>query len=144
MKSIISGSERETLDLAAKMAKKRKAPLCICLYGDLGSGKTVFSKGFALGLGIPKKTVKSPTFALIKKYRAGKNDFYHCDFYRINEPDDLLGADLGEIFHQKNAMVLIEWPEKIQKLLPKKRTDIYFKYKDETSRIINIRPAPPN
>ena len=139
MKSIRSRSERETQDFGSKMAKKMKAPQCICLYGNLGSGKTIFSKGFAEGLGISRKSIKSPTFALMKKYKIGKTDLFHCDFYRINEPDDLLDADLEEIFNQKNALVLIEWPEKIQKLLPKKRIDLLFKYIDENSRTIQIK-----
>ncbi len=152
MKTIVSTSEKQTLDYAKNLGEKTKTPLCICLYGDLGFGKTVFSKGFAEGLGIPAKSIKSPTYTLIRKYPIGGREavagrapsktgsrgklFYHCDFYRIQEPDDVLAADLEEIFQQKNAVVLIEWPERIEKLLPSKRTNITFEYKDENTRII--------
>jgi tRNA threonylcarbamoyladenosine biosynthesis protein TsaE len=140
METIISTSEKRTLELAEKLAQKSKTPLCLCLYGDLGSGKTVFSKGFARGLGIEPKKIKSPTFTLVRKYEVGKKLFYHCDFYRIMEPDELLSADLEEIFQQKNAVVVIEWPERIEKLLPGKRMDIAFEYKDPTTRIITMNP----
>ena len=147
METIISTSEKQTLKVASKWAKTwskqlSKAPgaLCICLYGDLGAGKTTFSKGFAQGLGIPAKQIKSPTYTLIRSYKIGKNQLYHCDFYRITAPDDVISADLQEIFHQKNAIVLIEWPERIEAPLPKnsnQRINLYFEYKNPTTRIIN-------
>lgn len=140
METIISTSEKKTLELAENIARKSKTPLCLCLYGDLGSGKTVFSKGFARGLGIEPKKIKSPTFTLVRKYAVGKKLFYHCDFYRIMEPDELLSADLEEIFQQQNAVVVIEWPERIEKLLPQKRMNIAFEYKNPTTRIITLTP----
>lgn len=140
MGNIISTSEKATLKYAEKLAQKSKTPMCVCLYGDLGSGKTVFSKGFAKGLGIPARQIKSPTFTLIRKYTIGKKLLYHCDFYRIREPDDVISSDLEEMFHQKNAFILIEWPERIEKLLPVKRLDIAFQYKDENTRIITTKP----
>lgn len=138
MKTIISTSEKQTLALAKKLSNKAKTPLCICLYGDLGAGKTVFSKGFATGFGIPARQIKSPTYTLIRKYVVGRKLLYHCDFYRINEPDDIITADLEEIFAQKNAVVLIEWPERIQNLLPKKHTNIRIKFHNETTRKISL------
>jgi len=149
METIISTSEKQTLKLAEKLSKKAKTPLCICLYGNLGSGKTVFSKGFAKGMGIPVKQIKSPTYTLIRKYTAGhggpagvqngeKRFLYHCDFYRIQEPDELISSDLEEIFQQQNSIVLIEWPERIENLLPKKRQNIIFEYKDDHTRIITL------
>jgi len=145
MNTIISTSEQATLKLAKDLAKKSKTPLCICLYGDLGCGKTVFSKGFAEGLGIPARAIKSPTFTLIRKYEipgsksgSQKKILYHCDFYRIQEPDDLLSSDLEEMFQQKNAFILIEWPERIETLLPKKRLNLHFEYKDDQTRTIQM------
>ncbi len=138
METIISSSEKSTLQHAKELARKSKTPLCICLYGNLGAGKTVFTKGFAQGLGIPSREIKSPTYTLIRKYRIGKNLVYHCDFYRIQEPDDVLCSDLEELFQQKNAYVIIEWPERIKKLLPKKKLNIHFEYKDENTRIITM------
>ncbi len=140
METIISSSEKSTLQYAKELARKSKTPLCICLYGNLGAGKTVFSKGFAEGLGIPPREIKSPTYTLIRKYHFGKKLLYHCDFYRIQEPDDVMGSDLEEMFLQKNAFIIIEWPERIEKLLPKKRQNIHFEYKDENTRVITCQP----
>lgn len=138
MKTIISSSEKSTLQYAKELARESRTPLCLCLYGNLGAGKTVFSKGFAEGLGIPAREIKSPTYTLIRKYHVGKKLLYHCDFYRIQEPDDVLGSDLEEMFQQQNAYVIIEWPERIEKLLPQKKRNIHFEYKDENTRIISI------
>ncbi len=138
MKIVISTSEKLTRSLASKLARKSRAPQCFCLSGDLGSGKTVFCKGFAEGLGIAAKQIKSPTFTLMRKYKKGRKVLYHCDFYRINEPDDLLAADLEEIFQQKNAIVLIEWPERVKELLPKNCTNITLEYQDPSTRIITF------
>ncbi len=152
METTISTSEKATLQYAKNMSKKGKSPLCICLYGNLGSGKTVFSKGYAEGLGISSREIKSPTYTLIRKYKIGGRKAVahratskagsraklldHCDFYRILEPDDVLSSDFEEMLQQKNAIILIEWPERIEKLLPQKRTNIRFEYKDENTRII--------
>jgi tRNA threonylcarbamoyladenosine biosynthesis protein TsaE len=138
IKPFLSTSEARTVQYAFKLAAKAKTPLCICLYGDLGYGKTVFCKGFAKGLGLPERKIKSPTYTLIRKYDLGKKFFYHCDFYRIREPDDLLTADLEEMFAQKNAIILIEWPERIEKLLPKKRLNVIIDYKDDHTRLITL------
>lgn len=138
METIISISEKETLGLGKMMAESQNPPSFLCLYGDLGCGKTVFSKGFAEGLGIPARQIKSPTFTLIRKYEVGKTLLYHCDFYRIQEPDELISSDLEEMFHQKNAIILIEWPERVEKLLPEKRTNIFFEHLTPTQRKITI------
>ena len=138
MKTIISNSENITSALASDLAEKAKTPHIYCLYGDLGAGKTVFAKGFAAGLGLERKKIKSPTFNLIRKYGIGAITLFHCDFYRIVEPDDIIANELNEIFHNEKAIVLIEWPERIKKLLPQNTTDIYFEYKDENTRIIKI------
>jgi tRNA threonylcarbamoyladenosine biosynthesis protein TsaE len=138
MKTIISTSEKSTLELAREFAQKTQNPGCICLFGDLGTGKTVFCRGFAEELGIPAKEIKSPTFPLIRKYSIGKKVLYHCDFYRIQEPDDVLSSDLEEMFQQKNAFILIEWPERIEKLLPQKRKNIHFVYNNPSTRTITF------
>lgn len=123
-----SSSEQQTKKIAKKMAKKLKTPAFVCLYGDLGSGKTVFAKGFAEGLGIPAKQIKSPTFTFVRSYKMGRRHFYHFDFYRIESIDDLLANDLHEIFHQKNAYFVIEWAERIEPLLPRKKIKVRFEY----------------
>ncbi len=133
----ISRSEQATKNLARSLLKKVKNGI-FCLYGDLGAGKTVFCKGLAEALGIPEKKIKSPTYVLIRPYITSKRHFYHCDFYRIREPDDVLASELEEIFPQKNAIVAIEWPERIENFLPKKRINLYFEYIDPTTRNITF------
>jgi tRNA threonylcarbamoyladenosine biosynthesis protein TsaE len=145
MDQFTSHSAQKTKEFAAKIAKESQKPLVICLYGDLGSGKTVFSKGFALGLGIPEKQIKSPTYTFVRSYkidgsaRKAPKTLFHFDFYRISEADDLMAQDLEEIFEKKNTHIIIEWPERVQKLLPQERLDIYFEYKDENTRLLKLK-----
>jgi tRNA threonylcarbamoyladenosine biosynthesis protein TsaE len=133
-----SHSEKETMALAAGLAGKVDVPAFICLTGGLGSGKTVFAKGFAEGLGIPPESIKSPTYTFMRKYKIGRKHLYHFDFYRIESADDLMENDLREIFEQKNAYFLIEWPERIAELLPKERHEIKFEYAGEDEREITF------
>jgi tRNA threonylcarbamoyladenosine biosynthesis protein TsaE len=118
-------------------------PRILCLYGDLGSGKTTFIQGLAKGLGI-KKRVISPTFMLIRMYQQEhrtkciEQRFYHIDLYRINKVGEAKGLGLEEIFNEPKAIIAIEWAERIKEILPKKRIDIYFDYVSENQRKINI------
>ena len=138
MKPIISKSEQDTKTLAAKIAKESKIPTFICLFGDLGAGKTVFVKGFAQGLGLKENDIKSPTYTFVREYKLGKNNLYHFDFYRVEEIDDLMHHDLQEIFERKNTIILVEWAERIAKIVPKKRTEIKIDYIDDHTRKLTI------
>lgn len=116
----------------------------IALYGDLGSGKTTFVQGLAKGLGI-KKRILSPTFILMREYQVGIKDkvdrLYHVDLYRIENEKDIEGLGLSEIWSEQNNILIIEWPEKIEKILPKERINIYFEYLTENERKIKIEGA---
>jgi len=144
---IITQSALETQKLGEKIGRnlisqKIKSKI-FCLYGDLGSGKTTFIQGVAKGLGI-KKRVISPTFMFIRMYQQEhrtkciEQRFYHIDLYRINKVEEAKGLGLQEIFEDKEAIVAIEWVERIKEILPKKRIDIYFDYVSENQRKINI------
>jgi len=102
----------------------------VCLWGDLGSGKTTFTQGAAARLGV-KKAVNSPTFLIMKKYLlAGgyKNmNLYHFDLYRVSDKRELLDLGWEEILADKHNLVVVEWPEKIADILPQTRIDIRFK-----------------
>lgn len=145
MNEVESVSEEQTKALGQKLAASLQGGACICLYGDLGCGKTVFTKGLALGLGIAESKIKSPTYTLMRSYsisaRASKKlaHFYHYDFYRVEAVDDLMAHDLEEIFAQKDAVSVIEWPERIENLLPKNRLNIYFEYVNSTQRRITFQ-----
>lgn len=133
---IITQSALETQKLGEKIGRDlafdKLRPRTLCLYGDLGSGKTTFIQGLAKGLGI-KKRVISPTFVFMKQYQPS---FYHVDLYRINKVEEAKDLGLQEIFEDKKAIVAIEWAEKIKKILPKRRIDISFDYVSENQRKI--------
>ncbi len=138
MKTLISHSEAQTRAMAAKFAKKLTLPSIICLYGNLGCGKTVFTKGLAEGLGISATRIKSPTYTFVREHKHNKLHFYHFDFYRIEDGDELMTQELQEIFAKKNAFIVIEWPQHVQKILPPGCHVISLTYKSETDRIITF------
>jgi len=136
---IVTKSAKETQKLGQKLAASLKKREVIALYGELGSGKTTFVQGLARGLGI-KQRIISPTFVFIRQYeiRDTQDVFYHADLYRIDKAEDTRGLGLEEIFVDPNAIVAIEWAEKIKKILPKERIDIYFNYLSQNKREIKI------
>ena len=131
---VTTNSDDETIELAANLESEKFPNMVICLNGDLGSGKTVFTKGFAGAMAINEIT--SPTFNIIKEY-VGELPLYHMDVYRTNGEVDSLG--LEEYFH-KNGVTIIEWAEMIEKHLPKERLDITFKIAGENKRVLVITP----
>jgi tRNA threonylcarbamoyladenosine biosynthesis protein TsaE len=110
--------------------------MVICLDGELGSGKTVFTKGLANALGI-EESVTSPTFTIIKEYNDGEMPLYHMDVYRLDGNTDGVGI---EEYFTKGGVVIIEWADTIEDILPKERLDIKFKVIDENSRVLKFIP----
>lgn len=135
-RELISHSERETKSIASKLALS-DIPYPVCLYGDLGTGKTVFVKGFAEAFGIDEKKVKSPTFSFVREYTLQNKTLSHCDFYRLNGLDEILAEHLVEAYEK--GPVVIEWAEKVKSVLPKTRTEIFFEYIDENKRKLTIK-----
>ena len=107
----------------------------ITLEGDLGAGKTAFTKGLAVGLGI-QKNVNSPTFTIIKEYQ-GNMPLYHMDVYRLEDSYEDLGFD--EYFHG-NGVTVIEWAHLIEEQLPNERLNIYIYHQGNDSRKLVIKP----
>lgn len=136
--TVTTQSAQETQDLGKKLAtdlletnREGKAPTILCLYGDLGSGKTTFVQGFAKGLGISSR-ILSPTFIIVRRYPfQRKGFFYHLDLYRIVSKHDLGRLGVAELFTDPNSFVLVEWAEKLESFLPKKRLDIQFLVPDK-------------
>jgi len=135
---MLSNSVSITLKLGKVIAKGLKKGDIICLFGNLGAGKTVLAKGIAMGLGIDKDKIISPTFVLIRE-QTGKNNicFYHFDFYRLNSPSDISILGYEEYFYGEGITV-IEWPDRLKYLLPKEFLKIDLKVKERNKRSILI------
>lgn len=137
---MISKSSAETAKFASSVAKKNQKGGLICLYGDLGTGKTTFTKGFMKELGIDNFSVKSPTYTYVREYKHPKTKIYHIDLYRLDNVDQLLVEEIQEILDNKKNIVVIEWADKLDEYLQYgKKTEIIFKYLDEESREISVR-----
>lgn len=133
---ITTNSPEQTQKVARNFAKDLRLGDIVMLYGDLGSGKTQFFKGLAIGLGI-KQRVTSPTFVFLKIYNANGKTINHIDLYRSENISDLREIGLDEIF-ESNAITVIEWADRLEDNLPKKRIDIYIESVDENKRRISI------
>lgn len=130
-----SNSDMDTIELAQNIESEKFPNMVICLYGDLGSGKTLFTKAFAKSMGIDEN-ITSPTFNIIKEYK-GELDLYHMDVYRLSELKEDLG--ITEYFN-KNGVTIIEWADLIPEILPENRLDIKIKIIDENKRVFQIIP----
>ena len=127
--------EYDTIELAQNLESEKFPNMIICLNGELGSGKTMFTKGFAKALGI-KDNITSPTFSIIKEYH-GELPLYHMDVYRLD--GDTSGVNIEE-YYTKGGVVIIEWADTIKDILPKERLDIKIKVLDENKRVLVITP----
>lgn len=132
-----SKNEMDTIELAQNFESEKFPNMIICLNGELGSGKTVFTKGIANALGI-KESITSPTFTIIKEYE-GELPLYHMDVYRLN--GNVEGTGIEEYF-TKGGVVVIEWADTIQDILPEERLDIKFKLVEgnENTRVLILKP----
>ncbi len=119
---IESYKAEDTYNLGKRLGERAEAGEVYCLLGDLGTGKTVFTQGFAKGLGI-EEAVSSPTFTIIQEYEEGRLPFYHFDVYRIEEIEEM--DELGyEDYFYGSGVCLIEWSNLIEEILPKDPTVI--------------------
>ena len=132
---ITTKNEFETIELAQNFESEKFPNMILCLDGELGSGKTMFTKGIANALGITEN-ITSPTFTIIKEYE-GELPLYHMDVYRLDGNTDGIGI---EEYFIKGGVVVIEWASTIKDILPEERLDIKFKVVDETKRLIILNP----
>ena len=126
--------EMDTIELAQNIESEKFSNMVICLYGDLGSGKTVFAKAFGHAMGIDGVT--SSTFNIIKEYN-GELPLYHMDVYRVDNNVENLGI---EEYFDKGGVTIIEWADLIKDYLPEERLDIRFKVIDENTRVLVLMP----
>ncbi len=136
-----TGSAQETQKLATELLPQLQDGMVIALIGDLGSGKTTFVQGIGQALGVPR--VISPTYNIVKHYDLKKKHgqiqaLVHLDLYRLAGPEEARSFDLKEIFSQPHDLVLVEWAEKAEKLLPSPHYRIEFKHLGEDNRQISI------
>ena len=129
-------NEMETIELAQNFESEKFPNMIICLNGDLGSGKTMFTKGIENALGI-EETFTSPTFTIIKEDESCEMPLYHMDVYRLDGETDGVGI---EDYYKKGGIVVIEWANTIKHILPKERLDIKFVVTDENKRVLILTP----
>ena len=127
-------SEKETIELAQNIESEKFPNMVICLNGELGSGKTIFTKGFAQAMGIDEIT--SPTFTIIKEYN-GELPLYHMDVYRLEDSKENLGI---EEYFDMGGVTIIEWSNIIKDILPEERLEIKIKIVDENTRVFILTP----
>ncbi len=129
-------SEEETIAAGEKLATELPPKAVVLLSGNLGAGKTTLAKGIVKGLGAAQPDeVSSPTFTLIHEYSPS---VYHIDLYRLDREDQVATLGLDEIF-DRNAVVLIEWGEQFERLMPEERIEIRLRATGENSREIEVR-----
>lgn len=133
---IVTNSELETIELAQNIESEKFPNMVICLNGDLGSGKTMFTKGIANALGI-EETITSPTYTIVKEYLYGELPLYHMDVYRLDGNTEGVGI---EDYYNKGGIVVIEWANTIKDILPKERLDIKIIASDENKRVLVFEP----
>lgn len=131
-----SRNENDTMELAENIESEKFPGMIICLDGELGSGKTVFVKGFAKSLGITEN-ITSPTFNIVKEYESGEMRLNHMDVYRIEDTDETIAFN---DYFKGDGVTIIEWAELIEDKLPDERLEIKFKVIDENTRVLVLKP----
>ncbi|MGB2599598.1 MAG: tRNA (adenosine(37)-N6)-threonylcarbamoyltransferase complex ATPase subunit type 1 TsaE [Candidatus Omnitrophota bacterium] len=133
MKTILTNSPEETIEVGARLARHLEDGDFIALEGNLGTGKTVFVKGMAKGLGVEDYLyVNSPSFVIVREYH-GKKDLYHFDIYRLEEKDFCDTVDYERYFYNKGVTV-VEWADKIKGLFPDEYLEIRIDHDGLTKR----------
>ena len=128
--------ESETIELAENIESEHFPNMVICLNGDLGSGKTIFTKAFAKAMGI-HESITSPTFNIIKEYSDGELPLYHMDVYRLD--GDVKELNIDDYF-DKGGVTIIEWADMIGDHLPEERLDINIRITGEDTRVFVLVP----
>jgi tRNA threonylcarbamoyladenosine biosynthesis protein TsaE len=135
--------ERETMDLAARLARHLSGGEVICLEGPLGAGKTCFVRGLATGLGLDASAVCSPSFVICRRYaNHAPLGLVHVDAFRLSGPQELEGIGWDEMLEATDSVIAIEWPSRIADALPARRIEITLEHTGERSRELSLT-APP-
>jgi tRNA threonylcarbamoyladenosine biosynthesis protein TsaE len=138
-----SKSVAQTERIAAELAEKLKGGECIALHGEMGAGKTQFVRGLVRGLGENPGAVSSPTFVLLNIYEGGRLKVFHLDAYRISGAGEFEAIGFAELLDQ-HGVVVVEWAQRVERLLPPNRIDVQLKVGGKTSRQIDVRQKSSN
>jgi len=139
----LTGYALETIELGRELGVLLKKSDVVALVGELGSGKTCFTKGLALGLGVPSAIIiTSPSFSLVNEYK-GRCAFFHIDAYRLDGLSDFLSAGLEEYFHQ-DGVVVMEWADRRPEILPDWSIIVKISIIDDKTRRIILSGHHPN
>ena len=136
MSEFVSHSVDETIAFGARMAADAQPDMCIVLTGDLGAGKTHFTKGFAAALGVTED-ITSPTFAIVEEYESGRLTLLHWDLYRLEEDWELEDVDWYGLT-ESGAVSLVEWGDKFPDALPDDSIHVDIRVMDDGSRVIRV------
>lgn len=140
---LTSRSPKETAALGERLGRHLGRGDVVCLIGDLGSGKTLFTKGIAKGLGVRKPdAVLSPTFVIAREVLGGRVPLYHLDLYRLDRLEEL-GTTGFEEYLWGDGVCVVEWAEKIESLCPSDRVEVDFKVSGVTDRKIKLKATGP-
>lgn len=141
MKEFLTNSPEETINLALRIMKVLPQELeTFCLVGDLAAGKTTFTKGVGKALGI-NRVINSPTFAILKMYE-GEKPLYHFDLYRLTTEEN--DFSLAEYLQQDGVIKVVEWPNNLRHLLPKKYVEISIETSSERGRKFILKTIGSN
>jgi len=132
---LVSASPEATFAVAARLAAGAQPGDVVCLWGELGAGKTVFAKGFGAGLGV-RDTISSPSFVLMGEY-AGRLPLFHIDLYRLTSPQEVFDGGLLDD-RQAAGVVLIEWPDRLGAALPEDRLDVRIDGEADEPRTLRL------
>ena len=136
MFSVITASPEQTWRTGELLGARLGPGDVLCLYGDLGAGKTSLSYGIAQGLEVKEHYIPSPTFTFVNEYQ-GRVPFYHIDLYRLKDPEELVNIGF-EDYIGSDGVSVIEWAERAEEELPAERLSVYLNYVDENSREIGF------
>jgi tRNA threonylcarbamoyladenosine biosynthesis protein TsaE len=139
----LTSAVAETEAVAAELAQTLAAGACVALYGDLGAGKTQFVRGLVRALGGNARAVSSPTFVLLKVYDGGRLTVYHLDAYRVRGAEDFESIGFTELLEQ-GGVVVVEWAERVERLLPLQRIDVRIEPVGGDRRVIRIAEFGPS
>lgn len=131
-------SAEETRKIASKIVNEIPEGGILCLYGQLGAGKTTFAKGLASNLGMSEMLIKSPTYTYVREHDIKGKKIFHCDLYRLEGLHQYANEIIKELLDYRPRLIVIEWAEHLGNYLPKHRTDVHMKIKNG-EREIHIR-----